>query len=223
MTASSQRLLVKICGNRYLPDALRVADVRPDFMGWIFSPASPRRIPVPLAARLIARIRLLHPRIRHVGVFAHNSITEIRTIRDMVELEHLQVVAPSGFVRGCRRLLFEFGGCAPLIPAVRVRERLLDSDLSRYGPASLFVLDSFVPGRPGGTGVLMDTGLVRDIRTPFLLAGGLNAENVAAALRALPNVAGADVSSGIEVSPGRKDPEKLHRFIAAVRSARAPS
>ena len=220
------RPLVKICGNRFPADAWLVAAARPDLMGWIFSPRSPRRIPVELATRLIRQIRLAHPGIRHVAVLADNSVPWIQQLlRQGPGFDFLQVADGPGLVTaldarlpGCRNYIS--GPLPEILPVIRVRSHLTDIDLSGpYGRRSAWFMDAYVPGQPGGTGRRFATELVSELRRPFLVAGGLNPDNVAGALRETGAI-GADVSSGIEIpgSPGRKSPEKLRRFVAAVRN-----
>ncbi|MEQ9367185.1 MAG: phosphoribosylanthranilate isomerase [Leptospirales bacterium] len=234
----SSRKLVKVCGNRYPEDAWRVAACRPDFMGWIFSPRSRRRIPLELATRLIAMIRRTHPQIRHVGVLAGNSVPEIRDlIRRGPGLDFLQIVDGPGLIaalEGARGRNSErrnslavlnslnlprIPRIPPILPVIRVRDQLRDSDLTaKYGDRPLWLMDSYVPGQPGGTGRRFAPELVSELRRPFLLAGGLNEHNVREALEA-SGARGADVSSGIEYPgcPGRKDPDRLLQFVQAVR------
>ena len=227
---NSVRKQIKICGNRFPEDAWRVAAYEPDFMGWIFSPRSPRRIPVDLARRLMRAIRGSHPRIPHVGVFAGNAVPEIRALlRSAPDLDFLQIVDGPGFVAALERdrsplitgrVRVVSPILPPILPVVRVRHALRDGDLTAwYGDRPFYLMDSYVPGRPGGTGQRFAPELVAGLRRPFLLAGGLNAENVGEAIRAT-GALGADVSSGIEFpgAPGRKDPALLARFVAAVRA-----
>ncbi|MCR9144162.1 MAG: hypothetical protein NXI24_18080 [bacterium] len=103
---------------------------------------------------------------------------------------------------------------------LRVRQPLQDTDLTaHYGNRPFWLMDSYVPGQPGGTGHRFAPEFVSELRRPFLLAGGLNEKNVREALL-VTGALGADVSSGIEHPgrPGRKDSERLAQFVAAVRA-----
>ena len=216
---SGTPLLVKICGNRYNEDSWRVAACEPDFMGWIFSPLSPRRIEPATAARLIHSLRRSYPGIRHVGVFARNSIPEILSIfRRVPQLDCAQVVESVGFLE-MLRLKAKFGPL--LLPALRVGSKIDDGDIVKYGSAPLFVLDSFVPGMAGGTGKRLEADYIKGVRRPYLLAGGLRPDNLEEALADFSG-AGVDVSSGLERpgTPGRKDPEKLREFFRICRAYR---
>lgn len=220
-------LLIKICGNRNPEDSRFVAALRPDFMGWIFSPKSPRRVAPAQASRIISEIVKTHPQILHVGVFAGNSIPEIADIiRHGPGLDLLQVVEGSGFVKRVAALI---RGAAlplrtgrtprvfPVAPAVRISGETGDDAFSPYPPVPFFVLDAFDPDRPGGTGKRIRSEWIRNISRPYLLAGGLNPENVIEALRET-NPIGVDVSSGLEKSPGRKDHRKVELFFERVRA-----
>ncbi len=220
-------LLIKICGNRNPEDSRRVAALEPDFMGWIFSPKSPRRVHPGDAARTIAEIVKTHPRILHVGVFAGNSFSEIaRIVRHGPGLDLLQIVEGSGFVRRVAGLIrqaslpLRTGRTAklfPIVPAVRISGETNDQDFSSYPPVPFFVLDAFDPDRPGGTGKRIRSDWIRNISRPYLLAGGLNPDNVVDALGET-NPVGVDVSSGLEISPGRKDQRKVELFFERVRA-----
>lgn len=224
--------LVKICANRYFRDSLAVAARQPDFMGWIFSPRSPRRIFVDQARPQLRAIRARYPRIRHVAVFADNSLFEIGSVlAALPEIDLVQLVGDAALTDSYRRLPGLWTGLLrrplrlpALVPALRVGRAMTDQDLLPYGRPDLFLLDSYVRGVPGGTGHRLESDFVRGVRRPFLLAGGLDPENVVAALGATPAI-GADVASGLELAgaPGRKDLTKVAAFIDAVRSIPRPS
>jgi phosphoribosylanthranilate isomerase len=108
----------------------------------------------------------------------------------------------------------------PWMKAVRVADATdISAEIARYPGASAVLLDTFKPGVPGGTGEAFDW---RRIPThpglPVVLAGGLTAENVGAAIRAA-NPFAVDVSGGVESEPGVKNEQKVEDFMAAVRTA----
>ena len=164
-------------------------------------------------------IRARYPEIRHVAVFADNDVPEMTLVlAALPELDAAQVVGSPGLLASLRAALHSKH--IQIIPALRVRSAPGPAELLRHGPARLFQMDSYVKGQPGGTGHRFDPALVEGVRRPFLLAGGLNPENVADALAATP-ATGADVSSGLEDGvPGRKNLRKVAGFIAAVRALR---
>ena len=187
-----------------------VADLRPDYMGWILSPASPRRIALRDALRSIDFVRARCPQIQHVAVLARNSWRESASIMDAGKgrFDLFQWVESPIRARGSQRL----------VPALRVRGTVESHHFSRYGDAPFFVLDSYVAGQPGGTGEKLNATLLQGVDVPFLLAGGLTPENLAQSWDECPLAFGVDVSSGLESSPGRKDPARVARFIKAARA-----
>jgi len=215
----------KICGNVFPEDALMVASHGPDYMGWIFSHLSPRRIDLDLASRMIFRIRSEHPEIKHTALFAANSVPEIMKTIDFVKPDLIQITDGSGLIDSLRLALrfWKSRSLPAIVPALRIKENTDDRDLVRYGEAPFFILDSHVPGKAGGSGVRFDTALVSSVSRPFLLAGGLTCENVIEALSGC-RASGADVSSGVEIKgrPGRKDPERVAEFIRLVRAHSQP-
>jgi phosphoribosylanthranilate isomerase len=121
-------------------------------------------------------------------------------------------------------------GVYRLIPAFRVRDRASLEEIGRFleqlrirgvVPAAVLV-DAHVPGQPGGTGRTAPWDLLADFRpgVPLYLAGGLTPENVAEAVRLVQPDA-VDVASGVERSPGRKDPERMRHFVEKARDAAA--
>jgi phosphoribosylanthranilate isomerase len=106
----------------------------------------------------------------------------------------------------------------PYIKAFRVQpETEILSEMERYPQASGFLLDAYVKGQPGGTGERFDWGLIPKTDRPIILAGGLTPENAKDAIDSVAPWA-LDVSGGIEVEPGRKDPDKMARFMSACRN-----
>ena len=128
--------------------------------------------------------------------------------------------------RASRRCEQSFG-----LPVMKVLPIEAKSDLFRSrsytSVADRLLFDARAPRdatRPGGLGKPFDWHLLEnlDLSIPFMLSGGLNAENVAEALR-ITRAPGVDVSSGVESAPGVKDPEKIRAFIRAARSAKVPA
>jgi phosphoribosylanthranilate isomerase len=149
-----------------------------------------------------------------VGLFADAAPAWVRTVLAAVELDLLQFHGdePGEFCRG-------FG--LPYVKAFRVREGLDLAHLeSEYADACALLLDAWVAGQAGGTGQRFDWTLwPRSSRLPLVLAGGLDPENVALAVRTLAPWA-VDVAGGVEgPRKGEKDAERIQRFIAEVRRA----
>lgn len=214
----------------YREDSLYVAEQGPDFMGWIVSPRSPRKIRLQEITPIIEEIRNLFPAVYHAAVFADNSSDEILDIFSSGIFDLFQIASDPGFFLEVKKQIenrnsydswIEKGpirGDRPaLCPAVRVSSKIENASLLSWGNSPLYILDSYVPGRPGGTGKILETDFVREITLPYLLAGGLKPDNVKDRLES-SLAAGADVSSGIEDSPGKKNKEKLKSFIKIVRA-----
>jgi indole-3-glycerol phosphate synthase / phosphoribosylanthranilate isomerase len=207
------RVAVKICGITSVEDGLVAAQAGADAVGFVFWSGSPRRVDV-AAARRIARA--LPPFVLRVGVFVDAPRAEMARAVEEVGLDLLQLHGrepPESLADLPRRA----------IKAVGVGEDFAPEDALRYeGRAAGILLDTRGDGgRPGGTGQTFDWTRVRAVREKasfLMLAGGLNPGNVHLALTAVrPD--GVDVSSGVEAAPGRKDPEKVRAFVAAVREA----
>jgi phosphoribosylanthranilate isomerase len=213
--------LIKICGNVRHEDAMLVASFQPDFMGWIFSPFSKRRVDRSRAARMIRSVRLRHPGIRHVGVFAGNSVLSILALsRYLFEheasLDFLQVTEGAGFIHRLRDLQKKESVAVPVIPVLRPTQRIDNLDFFKTSPSPLWVLDRYDPAARGGTGQTIDPSLFAPVRYPFLIAGGINAEN-ARRLLTESGAIGIDLSSGVESAPGEKDPRKLEDLFRVMR------
>ena len=194
----------KVCGIRRGADLEACQEALVDYVGLNFSPLSPRRVTVEEGARL----RRAAGACRVVAVFAGNTGREIEEVTASVRPDILQLTGPTEAGHP--------GFTLPIWQAVHVAPGEWEAALA--GAADLFLLDSGGPGKPGGTGKAFDWSLVEAKRPsrPFFLAGGLTPENVAEAVRRIRPL-GVDVASGVETSPGVKDPEKIARFIRSVR------
>jgi len=201
---------VKVCGITNLEDALSAAAAGVDALGFVFYRPSPRYIP-PQEARLICQ--KLPPFVFCVGVFVD---AEFEFVRETVAECRLDAVQFHGeeSPEYCRKAA-EY---TKVIKAFRIREAADLVQLSDYGMVRAFLLDAFVPGKPGGTGQSFDWRLARQAKTygPIILAGGIRPENVREAILAAEPYA-VDVSSGVELSPGKKDLVKLRELVFRVR------
>jgi len=207
------RVAVKVCGITSVEDGLLAAQAGADAVGFVFWPGSPRRVAL-AAARRIARA--LPPFVLRVGVFVDARREEMARAVEVVGLDLLQLHGqepPESLADLPRRAL----------KAIGVGDGFVPEDALRYeGRAAGILLDTRADaGVPGGTGQSFDWSRARAVREKasfLMLAGGLNPGNVHRALTAVrPD--GVDVSSGVEAAPGRKDPEKVRAFLAAVREA----
>jgi phosphoribosylanthranilate isomerase len=202
------KLRVKVCGITSYEDASLALDLGADALGFNFYPPSPRFIE-PATAREI--IRRLPPLAVTVGVFV--NVAEPAEVERQSRSAGVAVIQLHGDESpGYGRSLASW----PLIKAVRVGREGPPEAVFDF-PAGAFLLDTLDDCRFGGTGRVFDWSLVRqgvpDVR--IILAGGLNAANVAEAIRMVRPYA-VDVCSGVENSPGRKDPARLAEFMEEV-------
>jgi phosphoribosylanthranilate isomerase len=203
------RTRVKICGITRVEDALAAARLGADAVGLVFSAKSPRAVSVIQAQAIV---RALPPFIAAVGLFVDADPREIRAVVAALPLQLLQFHGNED-PEGCR------GYGLPYLKALRMREGVDLAAMARpYGDAVGILADAYVEGVAGGTGTTFDwsripTGLAQ----PVILAGGLNPDNVAAAVRQVRPWA-VDVSGGVESAPGVKDAAKIAAFIKGVNS-----
>jgi phosphoribosylanthranilate isomerase len=204
---------VKICGLTRVEDARAAAQAGADFLGFVFYPPSPRYVGPEAARRIIDTIRPTSSLIRTVGVFVDESLDAIRQTSRHSGLDYVQLHG-SEPPEMASALMAEGLGT---IKAFRVRDGASLDGVARYR-VTAYLLDAYVPGEAGGTGTTFDWALVAQAKAHgrVILAGGLNAENVAAAVRAT-DPWGVDVSSGVETEPGRKDTDKIRRFVARAK------
>lgn len=200
----------KICGITRVEDALLAAEAGADAIGLVFYAKSPRAVDVRQARAIVAA---LPPFVTTVGLFVNASRCEINEILDAVPLDLLQF-------HGDERAADCAGYHRPYVKALRVQPGDdVRARCAEFPQAAGILLDTFVPGVPGGTGQAFDWSLVpADPGCPIILAGGLDAENVAAAIRQVRPWA-VDVSGGVEAGKGVKDASKVRAFVAAVRGS----
>lgn len=199
---------VKICGITNLNDALVCQEHGVSALGFVFAP-SPRQVTAKQVAEITSQ---LSPFILKVGVFVDEDPHCIHQIMqesglDLAQLHGDEPPEHCGVLAG------------RVIKAFRAGR---DQPGREWQGAALrgILVDSYTANAHGGTGQVFDWNLVADYRKlgfPLILAGGLNPDNIAAALHCVqPD--GIDLSSGVEKSPGIKDPEKIARLMATVRS-----
>ena len=194
---------VKICGITNEDDALQAVDAGADALGFVFYNLSPRCITFEAAERII---RKLPPFVVTVGVFVNNPATFISSAveRCGIGLVQLHGDETPAFCAGLRH---------KVIKAFRVRN-ITSLDALRNFPVSGYLLDAYVPGTYGGTGLTFNWEAARIAKQygPIILAGGLNPDNI---LRAVETVDpyGVDVSSGVESAPGKKDHARVTELI----------
>jgi phosphoribosylanthranilate isomerase len=211
-------LLVKICGLT-TPEALDVAlAAGADLVGFVFFPPSPRNVGFEAARALGERVR---GRALKVALSVDASDEELAASIEALKPDLLQLhgqETPDRVVMVRER----FG--LPVMKALPIAERADLAPIRRYDKlVDRLIFDARAASeatRPGGLGKSFDWRLLENLETdvPFMLSGGLDAGNVAEALR-ITAAPGVDVSSGVERAPGDKDLAKIRAFIAAARDA----
>ena len=199
---------IKICGIKTVDDALAAMDAGADLIGFNFYRKSPRYISVGQCRDVMSVMRW-YGQITYVGVFVNASVPEIRATMDTAGLALAQLHGDetSEMVQSLDGKAFKaFRG---------VPDRL--NGFTREDAPALLV-DASVKGAYGGTGITADWKSAAELakQIPLLLAGGLTPENVASAVRQV-RPWGVDVASGVESTPGKKDPAKMKAFVNAVR------
>ncbi len=206
---------IKFCGITNLDDALRAHELGAWAIGLIMWPGSPRRCTPGAAAEIATELKR---RLEVVGVFVNPTLEYVARTAEEIGLTAIQLhgdEGPSFCAEAARRT-----GCK-MIKAARVRSRADIQGLVPYR-TDYHLLDSHSPGRPGGTGETFAWELARAHRgpVPLILSGGLTPDNVAEAIEVVEPFA-VDVASGVEASPGHKDPRKLEAFVKQVAGAHA--
>lgn len=198
---------VKICGVTTVRDVELCVAAGADAIGLNFAPASPRYLTL-AAALPIAEAIPAH--VLSVGVFVDADLTQLLDYRSKLSLRCLQLHGDEP-----PELLSQLMPHA--YKALRVRGADVLSEAARY-PGEHVLLDAYVPGAHGGTGARFDWKLARDLGQvrKVTLAGGLTPDNVAQAIAAAQPFC-VDVASGVEQSPGRKDPERVRAFVQAAK------
>lgn len=201
---------VKICGISCTADALAAARSGVDALGLVFYEHSPRHVSIAQAVQLVAA---LPPFVTSVGLFVNAEAAFVREVLAAVPLDLLQFHGDE-----TPEYCAQFD--RPYIKAIRVKDGVdLLQCASDFCSAKGLLLDAHVEGVPGGTGATFDWTLIpQQLPLPVILSGGLDAENVAAAIRQVRPYA-VDVSSGVEASKGIKDAAKIARFIQEVKQA----
>lgn len=213
---------IKICGITSVADARSVAAAGADAVGLNFYPKSPRCINAPDLARQI--IDAMPSAVVKVGLFVNAAIEDVCERFDRLGLDLIQLHGdePPEFIA-------ELAG-RPVMRAFRLDSEHLAQTIEylqrcrQLGCDPRMILaDSLIQGKYGGTGKLVDWTVLHEFQAtegipPLMLAGGLRPENVAEAIRTV-RPAAVDTASGVESSPGRKDPAAVEAFVRAARDA----
>ena len=199
---------VKFCGLRHKDDIADAVALGVDALGFVFYEPSSRSVAPEDAATLTRAVPAF---LTRVGLFVNENAETIKRIFEIAQLNLIQY-------HGEESPEFCDSVGLPYIKAFRVQQDMdIRGAMDRYPNASGFLLDAYVKGQPGGTGERFDWGLIPRSYAPIILAGGLTPDNAKDAIEQVAPWA-LDVSGGIESKPGRKDPDKMARFMDACRN-----
>ena len=198
---------IKLCGLSRPCDIGAANELKPDYIGFVFAPKSKRYVTPEKAMELK---QMLLPEIQSVGVFVNEKPeTVVKLLQDgTIDIAQLHGAEDEEYIIQLRQLTDK-----PIIKAFRI-ETASDIEKALQSTADYLLLDS-----GAGTGTVFDWKLIQNIKRPYFLAGGLDADNAAEAVNTLRPYA-LDVSSGIETS-GLKDKSKMAAFVSAVRKEEA--
>ncbi|MCP9627844.1 phosphoribosylanthranilate isomerase [Rhodopseudomonas palustris] len=210
-------VVVKICGLSTCDTLEAAVAAGADMVGFVFFPASPRHVGLDVAADLGKQVA---GRAAKVALTVDASDALIRDVVEILRPDLLQLHGHESPER-VRALKQMFG--LPVMKAIPVATAADLAVLPAYAAADRILFDARPPKdatRPGGLGTPFDWELLRDLdlALPFMVSGGIHADNVAEALR-VTRAGGVDVSSGVEHAPGAKDPDMIRSFIRAARAS----
>jgi len=204
---------VKICGLTNVEDALKACEYGADLVGFLFAEESPRRISLDDAKNIIAE---LPAEVGKTGLFKDHDPGEV--LRHVVScgLNYVQLHGDEdpGYCVRLKKMFHDKGVSAGIIKTFKIREKLIGASPDGYAEVDYYLFDTYHPEMMGGTGISFDWDVLKNMKNkkPFFVAGGLNPENVACAVRILKPY-GVDVASGVESSVGKKDLKKVKEFI----------
>lgn len=202
------RTRVKICGITNAEDALNAIKYGADAIGLVFYASSPRFVTISQAQQIVAAIP---PFVSVVALFVNAPTAEIEAVLSQVRIDVLQFHGDENSAE-CERIKL------PYLKAIRVKNdtNLLQCEVE-FGSAKALLLDTYSETAFGGTGYVFNWALIpQNMTKPIILAGGLNPENVADAIKQVQPYA-VDVSGGVEASKGIKDLAKIAAFMQAVK------
>lgn len=200
---------IKICGLTRKQDVQDAVAAGADALGFVLYAPSPRAVTAEQAAQLLQSVPAF---VTSVALFVNESAEEIKRVLSICPFDLLQFHGDESadFCRQFNR---------PYMKAIRVRSASdIEDAVQQYPDSKALLLDAYVENLPGGTGQAFDWRLIPQLSVPWVLAGGLKANNVAAAINQVQPFA-VDISGGVEASKGIKDRQKIQEFISEVRNA----
>jgi len=202
---------VKICGITNYEDAAAALDMGADLLGFNFYPKSPRFIAPDRAAEIINKLPAF---IDLAGIFVNTSIDQIHETKNLCQLDWVQLHGDEN-PQFCRELLSHN---VKVMKAIRIKDQTDIKKADDYFTDAI-LLDAFNPEKYGGTGLTFDWNIIGHIGKRVFLAGGINPDNAADAVKL--GVYGIDVCSGIESEPGKKDHKKMKKLFDNIKHLRA--
>lgn len=205
---------IKICGNTNYENARLAVDLGADYLGFIFVPNSKRAITTEQAAKIFSNLKDFQ---NLVGVFCNQPKKEVEAIAQKLALKHLQFHGEETALY-CEYFMNKG---YEVIKTFHVKDAMSLKRIDEYN-VSAFLFDTYAHSERGGTGIPFDWSMIEDhpyVHDKLFLAGGLNPLNVFHAIQKVQPFA-VDVASGVESSPGVKDPKLLEMFIEKVRGTK---
>jgi len=201
---------VKVCGITNYEDAAAAMDMGADLLGFNFYPQSPRFLTPEKAVQIIDK---LPGYVDTAGVFVNASIEQINEAKNICSLDWIQLHGDED-PDFCRSFLSHN---VKTMKAIRVKDQ---TDIERADSffTDAILLDAFDPEKYGGTGLTFDWNVIGHIGKRVFLAGGINPDNAADAVKL--GVYGIDVCSGVEAEPGKKDHNKMRQLFENIRNLR---
>ena len=202
---------IKICGITNKEDAITASKLGVDMLGFVFYKKSKRYV----EAKIVRDIaNELPPYIAKVGIFVYENKDKVIEIAEDCLLDILQFHGDED-PDYCR----SFKGSYKVIKAFRLKDKSSLKGINDYD-VDFYMLDTYSTAAKGGTGKSFDLKIIEDFEflKPVILSGGLTPENVAQVIQRFPPY-GVDASSGVEASPGKKDPDLMKKFVEKVRKA----
>lgn len=214
---------IKICGITNIDDAKSISELGVDAMGFVLSADSPRRVEIITAYRIIEALRTGENKISMVGVFVNEEIRKVLNDYRSLRLDYIQLSGDED--RDYLKDLKEKAKDIKIIKSIRIKNKSESyrakinkkvDKLKEY--ADFILMDSYSKNVYGGTGVSFNWDIVKDYyrEIPVILSGGLDAENVRQAVDIVKPF-GVDASSKLEIYPGKKDIDKVTKFINVLK------
>lgn len=214
---------IKICGITNIDDAKSISELRVDAMGFVLSADSPRKVKIITAYRIIEALRTGENKISMVGVFVNEEIRKVLNDYRSLRLDYIQLSGDED--RDYLKDLKEKAKDIKIIKSIRIKNKSESyrakinkkvDKLKEY--ADFILMDSYSKNVYGGTGVSFNWDIVKDYyrEIPVILSGGLDAENVRQAVDIVKPF-GVDASSKLEIYPGKKDIDKVTKFINVLK------